>query len=132
MPGRVLASFCLTFVIMFLVPLPIHAPFVEMPEPASPGTFMLGVVVQKIGTALGFVLLAWLAREALRGRWLAYALCWWLMFAIVEIGQAIMDPDWTWAMSVAGIISEAVYCPLSSLVTLRLLAGPGPRGDQRS
>jgi hypothetical protein len=49
-----------------------------------------------------------------------YALLWWLMFAIGEVGQAI-GPNYSWMEAVGGIISESIYLPLAALVTKRVL-----------
>ncbi len=38
------------------------------------------------------------------------------MYVFGEVGQAI-SPGYTWLMAMGGIISEAVYFPLSAYVT---------------
>ena len=123
--GRVLAAFLIILVIQFTAGFPIYGSFsalglVDLPDAESPGRFMLAVLVQKIGVALGFVLLFRLAADTLAGRWLLYAAIWWLMSVVVEIGQAL-GPGYSAAEAVAGIISEAIYFPLSALVASRLL-----------
>jgi len=85
----------------------------KTPEGASPVRFLSGVFVSKIGTALAFVLIFHVARDALSGQWLLYALLWWLMFVLDEIGQSI-GPNYSWKEGVAGVISETVYLPLSA------------------
>ena len=55
------------------------------------------------------------------GRWKLYALVWWLMFGIMEFGQAIV-PDYTWLDALGGIVAEAIYFPLSALFVKRLFA----------
>jgi hypothetical protein len=42
------------------------------------------------------------------------------MYAIVEVGQAI-GPGYSAAEAVAGVISEAIYFPLSSVVVARIM-----------
>ena len=49
-----------------------------------------------------------------------YALLWWLMFVIGEVGQAIL-PTYSWTEAVAGILSETLYVPLSAYVTKWLI-----------
>jgi len=66
------------------------------------------------------VLIFYFARSSLSGQWLLYALIWWLMFVIGEIGQAI-GPNYTWKEAIAGVISETVYLPLSAYVTNSLI-----------
>ena len=58
--------------------------------------------------------------RSIGSRWLLYGLLWLLMFAVGEIGQAIA-PGYSWTEAVLGVISEAVYCPLSAYVAWRLL-----------
>ena len=92
--GPAILAFVSTLVIMFVVPLPVYAlmsaiGLVEMPDEVAPGRFMISVLVVKVGVALGFVLLLRYASGVFAGRWLLYSAIWWLMFAIVEIGQAI-------------------------------------------
>jgi MFS family permease len=86
------------------------------PEGASPALFLVTVFVSKFATAICFVLIFYLAREELSGRWVLYAGLWWLMFIVGEVGQAI-GPRYSRKEAIAGIISETVYWPLSALVT---------------
>jgi len=95
----------------------------EPPAGVSPATFLLSVLVVKLGLAVGFVLLFSVAQDSWRGRWILYAFVWWVTFAITEVGQAI-GPNYSWVEATAGMTAEAVYCPLAALVTARLL---GPR-----
>jgi membrane associated rhomboid family serine protease len=81
----------------------------------------------KLGVAVAFVLLFFLARDSWIVRWTTYAFVWWVMFALIEAGQAI-TPDYSWLAAVGGIISEAIYFPLSASVVARLLAPPGQGG----
>jgi hypothetical protein len=90
------------------------------PPEGSPGRFLSGVLVSKIGTAFAFVLLFAVSRGPLSGDWVAYAAIWWLMNALGEVGQAI-GPRYSWAEAAAGVLSEAVYFPLSAYATGRLL-----------
>ena len=45
-----------------------------------------------------------------------YALLWWVMFVVGEIGQAI-GPNYTWKEAIAGMVSETIYVPLAAYVT---------------
>ena len=96
----------------------------QPPEDGSPAQFMLSVLVVKVGMALAFVLLFVPARAFWIGSWFRYAFVWWLMFAIVEIGQAIA-PNYSVMDAGAGIVAEAIYFPLSAFVTARLLRKKG-------
>jgi hypothetical protein len=92
----------------------------ETPAGVSPARFLISVLVTKIGTALAFVGIFYVARDAVAGRWLFYAFLWWLMFAIGEVRQMI-GPNYTWKEAVAGGVSEAVYLPLSAYLVDMLL-----------
>ena len=121
---RIVAAVALTFTIMFVVPLPIYSALaaltgLQLPTSGSPLQFMLSVVVIKLGVSLAFVLLFLLARPVWATRWATYALVWWVMFALIEIGQAI-TPDYPWLAAIGGIISEAVYFPLSSWAAVKI------------
>lgn len=122
---RLSLSFVSVLVIMYVVPFPFYAGAAALtglqpPEGATPGMFFLSVLVIKIGVAAAFVLIFYMARDALAGRWLSYAFAWWLFFVLSEVGQAI-GPGYSWTEVVAGILAETVYCPLAALVTDRLL-----------
>ena len=128
--GRAILAFLSTLVIMYIVPLPIYAlmsamELVEMPDEANPGQFMLSVLVVKVGVALGFVWLLRFGSPVFAARWVLYGAIWWLMFAIVELGQAI-GPNYSIGDALGGVFSEAVYFPLSSWVAVKLLLGNVP------
>ena len=115
----------LVLAIMYVVPFLVYGPLsalgvVKMPEGVSPAEFMLAVLVIKIGVALTFVLIIVYAGDALAGRWLLYAVLWWLLFAFGEVGQAI-GPNYTWPDALAGVLSETIYCPLSAWAAFGLL-----------
>lgn len=92
----------------------------KTPEGASPGRFLTSVFVEKVGTAVAFVLLFALAREAWAASWLAYAGVWWVMFVFGEVGRAI-GPGYSWKEAAAGIVSETVYLPLSAYLVAVVL-----------
>ena len=125
--GRVILSIAFTFLVISIVPfIPysiLSAVFgLELSQDVSLARFMASVFITKAGTALAFVLIFYVARHALRGRWALYACLWWMMFVIHEIGQAI-GPGYGWMEAVGGIIAESVYCPLSAYLTHRLILG---------
>ncbi len=122
---RLMLAILATLAIMYLVPFPIYGGLsmvtdIEPPSPESPGLFMLSVLVVKVGVAVGFVLLFYLGRSRWVEEWKVYSGVWWTMFAIMEIGQAIV-PDYTWLDAFGGIIAEAIYFPLSAVVVARLI-----------
>ncbi len=92
----------------------------EPPEEASPGTFLLVVLIDKTGHAIAFVLIFFLARKSLTGRWPVYAFVWWLMFVLGEVARAI-GPGYSWQEAIAGMLSETIYFPISAYVTNRML-----------
>ncbi len=115
---QTLLAFLSTLVIIFVVPIFVYGLFVKfasLKEPEKKLSFMLSVLIQKIGTALGFVCLFVIAQEYFAGQWLVYGFIWATMFAIVEIGQAI-GPGYSKKEALAGIISEFIYFPLSAFV----------------
>ena len=124
-PARVAAAVLATLMIMFIVPMPVYGVFtaagaVVLPDQGTNPNFLVSILVIKIGFALAFVLLFRLAAPALDGRWWSYAVTWWLLFALLETGKAI-GPGYTAVEALAGIVSEAFYCPLSAMAVARLL-----------
>ena len=92
----------------------------EPPEDVSPGTFLLVVLIDKTGHAIAFVLIFFLARNSLTGRWPVYAFVWWLMFVLGEVARAI-GPGYSRQEAIAGMLSETIYFPISAYVTNRML-----------
>lgn len=123
--ARTAVAILLTLAIIYVVPFIVYSVMtlvtgLEPPRDVSPARFLSGILVSKVGTAVAFVLIFYLARDALAGRWFLYALCWWIMFTIGEVGQAI-GPNYSWPEAVGGIISETIYCPLAAWSANRLL-----------
>lgn len=115
---KVLLSIVLVLLIIYIVPFLVYGlgsvvAGLKTPAGVSPAQFLTGVFVSKMGTALAFVLIFYVARSSLSGQWLLYALIWWLMFVFDEIGQSI-GPNYSWREAVAGVISETIYLPLSA------------------
>jgi len=91
---KVILSIVLVLSIIYMVPFLVYGlgsvvAGLKTPAGVSPKQFLLSVLVSKIGTALAFVLIFYLARSVLSGQWLLYAFIWWLMFVIGEVSQAI-------------------------------------------
>jgi hypothetical protein len=133
-PRPAILAFVSTLVIMYVVPLPVYGlmsaiGLVEMPDEGTPGQFMISVLVVKIGVALGFVWLLRIGSGVFAARPFLYGAIWWLMFAIVELGQAI-GPNYSIGDALGGIIAEAVYFPLSSWATVRILYGKHAAGKE--
>lgn len=117
------SSFIFTLIIIFIVPILIYALFTSLfglKEPEKKLNFFIGVLLQKVGTAIGFVSLFYLGREYFLDNWLLYSVVWFAMFAITEVGQAFMS-NYSRKEAIAGIISEAIYFPLSAYVIALLL-----------
>ena len=117
-------SIVLTLLIIFLVPIIVYSLFVKyagLKEPDKKLSFMVSVLIQKIGTAIGFVTLYLIGRTGFEGSWIMYGMIWAVMFTIVEIGQAV-GPDYSKKEAAAGIISELVYFPLAAFAIAKLLS----------
>ncbi len=117
---KILLSIFLVLSVIYIIPFLVYGVFsavagLKPPEGASPLTFLLSVLVSKIGTAVAFVLIFYIARESLSDQWLLYALLWWVMYVIGEVGQAI-GPNYSWEEAAAGAISETLYFPLSAYI----------------
>ena len=130
--AKVIKCIFLVLVIIYIVPFLVYSLFsivagLRPPEGASPLQFLLSVLVSKVGTSFAFVLILYLARQSLVGRWLGYALIWWVMFIIGEVGQAI-GPHYTWKEAIAGMISETIYVPLAAYATNWLIGLKGSSG----
>jgi hypothetical protein len=119
--GKLLLTVALVLAIIFVVPFLVYGlatvvAGLKQPEGVSPSRFLFGVLVAKLGTAIAFVLIFYVARSTLTGQWLLYAFLWWLSFLTDEIGQAI-GSKYTWKEAIAGVISETIYLPLSAYMT---------------
>ncbi|MBZ0308588.1 MAG: hypothetical protein K8I82_21155 [Anaerolineae bacterium] len=122
---KIFLSIFLVLSVIYIIPFLVYGIFsavigLKPPEGASPLTFLLSVLVSKIGTAIAFVLIFYAARESLSDQWLLYAFLWWVMYVIGEVGQAI-GPNYSWEEAIAGAISETLYFPLSAYLVHSLL-----------
>ena len=123
--GRLLLTIILVFLFFFLVAFLVYGGFsavtgLKAPSGAPPLIFLSGVLVVKAGHSIAFVLLFYLAHASFTPRWPIYALIWWLMFVLGEIGQTI-GFGYSAQEAVAGIISESMYFPVAAFVTSRLV-----------
>ncbi len=120
---RTLLAVAIVWGILFAVPFIIYASgsaVLDLKPPAGPAwQFLLSVGITKAGTAIAFVALFVLCRERWRGHWLLYAGIWFLMFAVSETGD-LLKPGYSYTEATLGVLSEAVYAPLSALTLDRL------------
>ena len=119
--AKVTLSIVLAFIIICVVPFVVYGigsavAGLKPPEGASAAQFLISVPVSKVGTAITFVLIFYVARNSLGGQWLLYALLWWPMLIIGKIWQA-PGPNYTWKEAAAGAISETMHLPLSAYLT---------------
>ncbi len=122
---RITLATLLTLVIMYVVPFPIYGALslfagLQPPTQSSPIRFVLSVLVVKTGASVAFVALFYIAREIYLERWKRYALVWWVMFAVMEVGQAITT-EYSWLDAAGGIVAEAIYFPLAAYTVKRVL-----------
>lgn len=123
--ARVTRAILMVLLVIYVVPFLVYGGAsvvsgLQPPAVASPGMFLLGVLVTKLGTAIAFVLIFSLSAAVWGPRWIQYALVWFTMFALSEVGETLSGR--TTAIEAAlGIASEAVYAPLAALITSRLL-----------
>ena len=120
---RALFAVAAVWGILFAVPFVIYGSasgLFDLKPPAGPAwRFLLSVAVTKVGTALAFVALFALCRNEWRGHWLLYAGIWFVMFAVSEVGNVVKS-DYSFTYAMLGILSEAVYAPLSAFTIDRL------------
>ena len=119
----ILLGCIITLIIIFVVPILVYGLFTSffgLKEPEKKLKFFVGVILQKVGTTIGFVVLFYLGREYFLDGWLLYGLIWFAMFALTEVGQTFM-PNYSKKETVAGIVSEAIYFPLSAFILSHLI-----------
>ena len=125
MAGRTVLAILVVLVVIFVVPFIVYSLLslltaLEPPAEGSPLKSLVGILISKAGTAIAFVLIFRISQNSLQGRWLLYGSLWFVMFSIGEVGQAI-GPGYSWSEAAGGIVSEAIYCPLSAYLTWRFL-----------
>jgi hypothetical protein len=121
---RFVFAVALVFVALFIIPVLVYGTLsrvtgLQVPG-GDPSAFLSGVAVSKFGTALAFVGIWALGREAFGANWMLYVALWWVMFVLGEVGQAI-GPGYSWSEAIAGIVSETIYLPLSGMIVARLV-----------
>lgn len=124
---RISFTIFLVLLVIYVVPIAIYglsSVFIgaKMPEGGSPISFLISVLISKLGTAIAFVLVFYIARNSLDGHWLLYAFIWWIMFVLGEVSQ-IIGSNYTWKEALSGIISESIYLPISALIVNWLIKG---------
>jgi hypothetical protein len=122
---RLILTILLVVVVIFVVQFVVYgaanvAGVLAFPSSASPGTFLLGVLVTKVGTAVAFVVIFGLSKAIWGPRWLLYGLIWFAMFTLTELGGAVSGRS-TNIEAALGVCAEAIYAPLSAFLTKRLL-----------
>ena len=123
--AKVMLSIVFVLGIIYIVPFLVYGVFTKItdlkpPEGTSPAQFLFSIFISKVGTAIAFVLIFYLALTTFGQQWLLYAFIWWLMFVVGEIGQAI-GPNYSWKEAAAGIISETIYFPLAAFIIKTIL-----------
>lgn len=116
-------SFLITLGILYIVPFIVYGLFAvifHIKEPEAKLSFLLGVLIQKIGTSVGFVGFFILGKDYFLEQWLLYSMVWVGIFALAEIGQLFMS-DYSKKEAVAGVISEVIYFPLAAAVLASLV-----------
>lgn len=120
---NIFVSFLATLIIIFVIPIVVYglfSAFFGVKEPEKKLSFFLGILIQKMGTSLGFVALFLLGKGYFETNWLMYSLVWAGMYAVTEIGQTFL-PNYSKKEAIAGIISELIYFPLAGFVVVHLL-----------
>ncbi|OQB72553.1 MAG: hypothetical protein BWX92_03601 [Deltaproteobacteria bacterium ADurb.Bin135] len=122
--SKILLSMLFVLLIIYIIPIVVYGiassvAGLKTPE-GSPTAFLISILISKIGTAIAFVLIFYFARETFAGNWLLYAMIWWIMFLMGEVGQAV-GPNYSWKEAVAGMISETAYLPLSAYIISLLI-----------
>ena len=123
--ARLIMAILLVLAVIYAVPFVLYGGAsilwdLRPPTSASPNRFLLGVLVTKVGTALAFVSIFALSRATWGPRWLLYATLWFVMFVFSELGE-VVSGRWTNLDAVLGVVSEAIYFPVSAFITQRLL-----------
>ncbi len=127
MATRIVLAIVFVLVVIYTVPFILYGTAstlwgLQPPASASPTRFLMGVLVTKTGTALAFVGIFAVGRATWDRKWVLYAGLWFGMFLFGEAGE-LVSGRWTTVDAVLGILSEAIYLPVSALLTRRLLSG---------
>ena len=122
---RIIGAMAVVLLVVYIVPFLLYGGanalgVVQLPASASPRSFLTGVLISKMGTAVAFVLLFHVGAAAWDGRWLLYAAVWLMMFVSIELGDYVASRS-TGTEAILGILSEIVYTPLSAFAVHALL-----------
>jgi len=122
---RFIMAVLLVLLVIYVVPFAVYGGAsvlggLRPPTTASAGRFLLGVLLTKIGTAVAFVAIFAASRAIWGPRWILYATLWFVMFAFSELGEAVSGRV-TKAEALLGIVSEAIYAPVSAFIVQWLL-----------
>ena len=122
---RFIMAVLLVLLVIYVVPFAVYGGAsvlgaLRPPTTASAGRFLLGVLLTKIGTAVAFVAIFAASRAIWGPRWILYATLWFVMFAFSEFGEAVSGRV-TKAEALLGIVSEAIYAPVSAFIVQWLL-----------
>ena len=133
---RLVAAILAVLFIIYSVPFVIYgsaSALWGLPAPTTdtPADFMLGVLIAKAGVATAFVVLFGAHGEFWGERSMRYAAVWFVLFVFGEVGEAVSGRS-SGVMAILGVVSEAIYLPLSALLTRRLLgkAAARPAGQR--
>ena len=117
---RIAPTIALVLIIIYAVPFLVYALFSIVADLKPPGRLAGALSHKRIrlqtGNGAGVRSIFYIARGSLSEQWLVYALLWWVMFVVGEIGQAI-GPNYTWKEAIVGMVSETIYVPLAAYVT---------------
>ncbi len=120
---RAVIAVVFVWALVFAVPFAVYgcaSAFLELKPPSGSALrFLSGVAITKLGTAVAFVALFALAHAEWRSRWILYAAIWFLAFAASEIGDVVRSVS-SPAEAALGILSEAIYAPVSAFAVHRL------------
>ena len=121
---RLILGTASTLLIIFIIPILVYGALagilnMKTPEGVSPLRFLLGTLVSKIGTAILIAFIFFFAKDVFFDNWILFTAIIFAMFVFGEIGQSL-GPNYSWKEALSGILSEAIYLPLSVLV-LRLI-----------
>lgn len=125
---RLLLAILAVLLIIYVVPFSVYGTASALgglrpPVTTSVGRFFLGILVTKFGTAVAFVLIFSATKDLWGDRWLLYAAMWFSMFALSEIGEAIMGRT-TRVEAALGILSQAMWLANTGLQPTLLRCAP--------
>jgi hypothetical protein len=124
---KLIMAMLLVLVVIYVVPFLLYGGAsvlwdLRPPTSASPSRFLFGVLVTKLGTAFAFVAIFAVSTATWGPRWMLYATLWFVMFVFSELGE-VVSGRWTTLDAVLGVVSEAIYFPVSAFITQWLLGG---------